>query len=114
MIYEHYGFPSLERWPESFFKDQIGHLEIAVDKAVYIPPKQRVVVPRDLSNTAIVRQQVWMKEQAELGEWVTCAEITEALGFSRKLASANITSLRNKGVKIKSRMRKGKPEYLLG
>lgn len=110
MIYEHYGFPSLERWPNTFFKEQLAHLEIAVDKALK-PVNKRVHIPvrRIPENNTRIRQIEVMKKEG----WITSGEIARLVGIGAKLASANIFSLRLQGHDIKMRKCGPKPEYLL-
>jgi len=112
MIFEHYGFPTLERWPNSFFKEQLEHLMIAVGELS--KPKPTVTRLYPLKKDSVqARQAEWMRKTAKDGIWSTCEEIGIALKMNKKTASSNIATMKLRGMVIKNRMRKGKPEYLL-
>jgi len=108
----HYGYPSLERYPNTFFKEQLGYLEIAVSK--YLLPKPvNPAMGRCASGTSLEKQLEWMAGQGKMGIWESCSDIEIGTGLKRKTVSANISTLRLKGYNIQVRRNCGKPEYLL-
>jgi len=108
----HYGYPSLERYQNTFFKEQLGYLEIAVSK--YLLPKPvNPAMGRSATGTVLEKQLEYMLEKSSDGIWESCEAMEIGTGLKRKTISANIAVLRTKGYNIKVRRNCGKPEYLL-
>ena len=96
-----------------FFKDQIGHLMIAVSEASSSSRSGKDVVPFG-ETTGIHKQIEWLKSQSAKGLWVTCEEISIGAGVVKRSVAANLSVMRERNIKFKMRKRGNKPEYILG
>lgn len=92
---DHYGYPSLERYPNTFFLDQIAHLEQALAESAFSPISNRSkVVTANFEETLQGRLSLWMKGHSQ---WKTYREMAEYMGKNHKQIRKYVNELEIKG-----------------
>lgn len=98
------GFPSLERYPNTFFTDQIAQLEQAIiDSPITSIRSKPIQINQNFEDTLQGKLFLWMSEHRE---WKTYQEIAAHLGKSRKQVAKYMRELGLKGIFCERRMNK--------
>lgn len=103
-MFEHIGFPSLERYPNTFFVEQLAHLEQALAEstvsAISNKPKE---ISATFEETLPGKLHKWMKGHSQ---WKTYSLMGEYMGKTNKHAKKYVQEISSRGIFCERRMTK--------
>lgn len=104
MTQEHFGYPSLERWENTYFSTQIAHLEQALAEstvsAIGNKPKE---MSANFEETLPGKLHKWMKGHSQ---WKTYTVMGEYMGKTNKHAKKYVQEIQARGIFCERRMTK--------
>lgn len=103
-MFEHIGFPSLERYPNTFFADQIAHLEQAIiESPVTAIGGKSKSMNDNFNDTQQGKLLIWMRSHSQ---YKTIREICDHVGKHHKQTRKYLTDIEGRGIPVDRRTNK--------